>query len=216
MKKKFLQSFFLQLIYKGIFQWFLKVFMGMRFGDNSFLKDENQFIIIANHNSHWDTISLLASLPRKMLWKVKPVAAEDYFGKTKLRASISNYLINTLLIQRKRTRDEKGNPIKKMLDALDEGYSLIIFPEGTRGENDHMQEIKPGIAHILLSRPCLKYIPVYLQGMRNIFPKGDSPYRAINYGSLTWAQSNDIDQIMKQIKADFEALQTAYQLPKES
>lgn len=52
---------------------------------------EKQFIILANHNSHLDTLSLLASLPGELLWKVKPVAAEDYFGKTRFQASISNF-----------------------------------------------------------------------------------------------------------------------------
>lgn len=207
-----MQSFFLQFIFKDLFKLFLKIFMGVRFGDCSFLKDEDQFIIIANHNSHWDTISLLASLPRTIVWKVKPVAADDYFGKTKLRASISNYLLNTLLIQRKGNNDEKANPIMKMLSALDEGYSLILFPEGTRGKNEEMQEIKPGITHVLLSRPAIKYIPVYLQGMRNIFQKKDSAIKAINYGDLKSIQSTDLDQILEQIKADFEDLQAAYQL----
>lgn len=216
MKKKFMQSFFLQLIFKGIFQLFLKTFMGMRFGDCSVLKGEDQFIIIANHNSHWDTICLLASLPGKILWKVKPVAADDYFGKTKLRASISNYLINTLLIQRKGNSEEKANPIKKMLSALDQGYSLLLFPEGTRGENDDMQELKPGIAHVLLSRPAIKYVPVYLQGMRNIFQKKHSVNKSINYGNMRTVQSTDFDQIMKQIKDDFLAFQELYHLSSKS
>lgn len=80
-----MQAAAMQIIYKGVFQWFLKLIVGVQFTDCRFLKKEKQFIILANHNSHLDTLSLLASLPGDLLWKVKPVAAEDYFGKPHFR-----------------------------------------------------------------------------------------------------------------------------------
>ena len=70
-----MQAAIMQIIYKGICQWFLKLIVGVQFTDCRFLKKEKQFIILANHNSHLDTLSLLSSLPGKLLWKVKPVAA---------------------------------------------------------------------------------------------------------------------------------------------
>ena len=79
-----MQAAAMQIIYKGVFQWFLKLIVGVQFTDCRFLKKEKQFIILANHNSHLDTLSLLASLPGELLWKVKPVAAEDYFGENPL------------------------------------------------------------------------------------------------------------------------------------
>jgi 1-acyl-sn-glycerol-3-phosphate acyltransferase len=91
MEKRFMQAAAMQIIYKGVFQWFLKLIVGVQFTDCRFLKKEKQFIILANHNSHLDALSLLASLPGELLWKVKPVAAEDYFGKTRFQASISNF-----------------------------------------------------------------------------------------------------------------------------
>ncbi|MDL2215249.1 1-acyl-sn-glycerol-3-phosphate acyltransferase [Dysgonomonas sp. OttesenSCG-928-M03] len=215
MKKRFLQPFVLQVLYKGFLQWFLKIIVGVGFGDNRFLKQEEQFIIIANHNSHLDTLSLMASLPGSILWKVKPVAAEDYFGKTKTRAAFSNYFINTLLIRRKMSREPGGNPIDKMLEALDEGYSLILFPEGTRSTTDHMEKMKPGIARVLAARPHIKYVPVYLTGMRESLPKGEMlvlPYKSsVNYGVPTLASSTNVDIIMQQINSDFEAMRTRYQ-----
>ena len=125
-----MQAAAMQIIYKGVFQWFLKLIVGVQFTDCRFLKKEKQFIILANHNSHLDALSLLASLPGELLWKVKPVAAEDYFGKTRFQASISNFFINTLLIRRKGEKDSEHDPIRKMLEAIDAGYSLILFPEG--------------------------------------------------------------------------------------
>ena len=79
-----MQAAAMQIIYKGVFQWFLKLVVGVQFTDCQFLKKEKQFIILANHNSHLDTLSLLASLPGELLWKVKPVAAEDYFRENPL------------------------------------------------------------------------------------------------------------------------------------
>ena len=143
-----MQAAAMQIIYKGVFQWFLKLIVGVQFTDCRFLKKEKQFIILANHNSHLDALSLLASLPGELLWKVKPVAAEDYFGKTRFQASISNFFINTLLIRRKGEKDSEHDPIRKMLEAIDAGYSLILFPEGTRGKPEQMGKIKSGIARI--------------------------------------------------------------------
>ena len=215
MKKRFFQSACLQFIYKGFVQYFLKLIVGIHFSDNSCLKSESQFIILANHNSHLDTLALMASLPRKILWKVKPVAAEDYFGNTKIKASLSNYFINTLLIRRKADKDASNDPIKKIIAALDEGYSLIFFPEGTRGTAEQMDKIKPGISRILSERPHIKYLPVFMTGMGRSLPKGDPlllPYKSsVNYGALTSVLSRDAQQIMQQITLDFDEMKARFQ-----
>lgn len=102
-----------------------------------------QFIILANHNSHLDTLSLLSSLPGGLLWKVKPVAAEDYFGKTRFQASISNFFINTLLIRRKGEKDSEHDPIRKMLEAIDAGYSLILFRKEPEESRNRWEKLNP-------------------------------------------------------------------------
>ena len=211
-----MQAAIMQIIYKGICQWFLKLIVGVQFTDCRFLKKEKQFIILANHNSHLDTLSLLSSLPGKLLWKVKPVAAEDYFGKNRFQASISNYFINTLLIRRKGEKDSEHDPIRKMLEAIDAGYSLILFPEGTRGKPEQMGKIKSGIARILSLRPEVKYIPVFMTGMGRSLPKGKMillPYKAsIYYGMPTLVKSTDIHEILEQIADDFEIMKEKYQV----
>lgn len=216
MRKPIVQSLLLKIIYKGFLFWFLKLFVGVRFDKTKFLKKERQFIILANHNSHLDALSLMASLPSNLLWRTKPVAAEDYFGNTKLKAKLSNYLINTLLIRRKGERDVNHDPIDEMLKALDKGYSLILFPEGTRGEAEVMDKIKPGIGKILSLRPHIPYIPVYLSGMGKSLPKGESiilPYNSsVNYGKVTPIKSNNISEILEQIYQDFKIMQEQYKV----
>ena len=147
----------LQILYSVFGRLFLKLIVGVKFSDNQFLKNEEQFIIVANHNSHLDTFTILSSLPKSIIDKVKPIAAKDYFGKTKLTAKISNYFLNTLLISRNKDDKEYKNPIEEMLKAIDNGNSLVLFPEGTRGEAEKMEDIKKGIA-ILLFLLCKEAI----------------------------------------------------------
>jgi len=188
----------------------LKLVVGVKFDNAKFLLEEKQFIIVANHNSHLDTIALMASIPGAIIHKVRPVAAMDYFGKTKMQARVSNYFINTLLIQRKGERQPGSDPIQKMLEALDAGYSLILFPEGTRGEPEKMQAFKKGVGHILAQRPGVKYIPVFLKGMGKTMPKGDNvivPYNSfLRFGKPTALNSTDVSSIMAQIERDILAL----------
>lgn len=205
----------MKLVYKCICKPILKFFVGIQYPDCSFLKNEKQFILIANHNSHLDTLSLMTSLPGEMLWKVKPVAAEDYFGNTKLKAKFSNFFINTLLINRKSKKEDGPNySINKILKAIDDGYSLILFPEGTRGEPEQMSKMKSGIARILSQRPGLKYVPVYMTGMGTSLPKGSGivlPYNAtLHFGQPTLPESDDSYAIMDQIEKDFAQMVEKY------
>jgi 1-acyl-sn-glycerol-3-phosphate acyltransferase len=126
---------------------------------------------------------------------------------------LSNFFINTLLIQRKRDKEIPANdPINKMIAALDDGYSLIIFPEGTRGEPEIQQPLKPGVALVLSQRPQIRYIPAYMKGMGKAMPKDDGlivPHNSsLVYGAPTAIVSTDIDAIMQQIASDFDKLKS--------
>jgi 1-acyl-sn-glycerol-3-phosphate acyltransferase len=202
-----MQALVLKIIYSGIVRNFLKLIIGVKFDNADFLLQEKQFVIVANHNSHIDTMTLMASLPSSIIHKVKPVAAADYFGKTKFRAVISNYLINTLLISRK-----GGSAIQTMKKALEDGYSLIIFPEGSRGDPDSEQQMKPGVAILLSVCPEVKYVPAYMFGMGKIMPKGDGlivPYSSIlKYGKPTLPNSKEVKEILAQIENDMRELKS--------
>lgn len=206
-----MQKLILQLIYSVFVRWFLKLIVGVKFDDSKFLLSENQFIIVANHNSHLDTMSLMASVPRKLIHKLKPVAAQDHFGKTKLQEKLSNFFINSLLIPRKRDKQNPENdPIYRMINELDNGFSLILFPEGTRGEPEKEQSLKPGIGLVLSQRPDIKYVPAYMTGMGKAMPKGDNliiPFNStLTYGQPTKIKTTNINDILKQIESDFKEL----------
>jgi|SRR5690606_15161321 len=203
-----MQKLVLNIIYSFLLRGFLKIIVGVKFSKADFLLEEEQFIIVANHNSHLDTMTILASLPSKITHKVKPVAAADHFGKTKLKEKLTNFFVNTLLIQRKRDKENPENdPINKMIKTLDDGYSLLIFPEGTRGEPEISQPLKPGVALVLLSRPKVKYVPAYMKGMGKAMPKSDNlilPYNStLIYGEPTSIENVESEKILSQIQRDF-------------
>ena len=206
-----MQKVILQLIYSLLIRNFLKLFVGVKFQNARFLLEEKQFIIVANHNSHLDTLTILASLPGKIISKVKPVAAQDHFGSTRLKEKLSNYFINTLLIQRKRDKDNIDNdPIQKMIKALDDGYSLILFPEGTRGAPEVQQPLKPGVGYVLSERPLVKYVPAFMKGMGKAMPKDDNlivPHNSsLTYGKPTLVVSREVMDIVAQVERSINQL----------
>ena len=208
-----MKNFILKIVYSFIVRWFLKLIVGVKFANADFLKEIKQFIIVANHNSHLDTMTLLASLPTSILPNVKPVAAKDHFGKTKLSTWLSNTFINTLLINRKRDKDNLDNdPIHNMISAIDQGFSLILFPEGTRGEPEKEQKLKGGIGLILEQRPNIKIVPAYMKGMGKAMPKGDSLILPFNsklvYGKPKRIKFNTVQDVLNEIENDFKELKT--------
>jgi 1-acyl-sn-glycerol-3-phosphate acyltransferase len=200
---------------------FLRMFVGVKFDSTQFLLNEKQFIIVANHNSHLDTMTILSSLPRSIIHKVKPVAAADHFGKTRFKSKLSNFFVNTLLIQRKRDKENPANdPVNKMLQALDAGYSLILFPEGTRGEPEVQQPLKPGVALILTQRPHIKYVPAYMKGMGKAMPKHDSlivPFSSsIVFGRPRGVSPGQgVTDVLRQMEEDFKLLRAGDPIPGE-
>lgn len=209
-----MQRLILRYGYGYLMRTFLRMFVGVRFASTRFLLEEKQFIIVANHNSHLDTMTILSSLPRSIIHKVKPVAAADHFGKTRMKSKLSNFFVNTLLIQRKRDKENPANdPVHKMLKALDDGYSLILFPEGTRGDPEVRQPLKPGVALLLTQRPHIKYVPAYMKGMGKAMPKNDSlivPHTSsILFGRPKAVKEGQrIEELLRQIEGDFEELRT--------
>ena len=198
------------IIYKCILKNILRIFIGVKFHSNSELENIEKFILVANHNSHLDTISILSSLPNSCYAKVKIVAAEDYFGKNKLQSWFSNFFINTILIKRNRDKENiENDPIYKMNKALQK-YSLLIFPEGTRGSAEKEIEFKAGVALLLIENPQIPYIPIYMKNMGKIMPKGDGlivPIESeIVYGKPTYIESNSVSEILSKMKHDIYSL----------
>ena len=114
---------------------------------------ERQRIYFANHASHGDFILLSACLSEKVRARTHAVAAAEYWGKSRLRRYIAEDMLSSVLIHRQWT-DEAQNPIAIMLSVLDQGHSLILFPEGTRNTTDEpLLPFRSGLYNLSMARP---------------------------------------------------------------
>ena len=192
----------LVLIYKGVMPLFLK-FIGVKITPKKPLQPNMQYIIVANHNSHIDTMALMSSIHLKDLNRTHPVAAATYFGKNSWLAVLSKLFVNTILIKRSEEGGE-STALDVLGKFLAKGHSLIIFPEGSRGEPEKMQAFRKGIGVLLQRYPHIPYIPVYIQGTGKILPKGERlivPYDAIvHFGQAQLAQAKEVESILDEVK----------------
>ena len=130
-----------------------------------------QRLYYANHSSHGDFVLLWASLPPELRKRTRPVAGADYWQKPGVRSFLINKVFNGVLVDRE--RKEGANPLQAMLDALDGGDSLIIFPEGTRNLGDEpLLPFKSGLYHLAQARPDVELVPVWIANLNRVMPKG--------------------------------------------
>jgi 1-acyl-sn-glycerol-3-phosphate acyltransferase len=136
---------------------------------------DNQRVYFANHTSNADLPMIWAVLPPNIRRHVRPVAAADYWLKNKLRAFIGIDVLNGVLIDRRpEARKEGENPMQDILDALAAGSSLIIFPEGLRNMTEEkLMPLKAGIYNMGAAMPDLELVPVWIENLNKIMPKGE-------------------------------------------
>ena len=150
---------------------FLTLFIGLRVRGREHLPAADPFVLIANHTSHLDTVALLSLFPLRRLGRIRPVAAADYFLAGKARAWVSRTLFNILPVARRKVT-RANNPLAVMRAALAVGESLILFPEGTRGQNGEPGRFLPGVAHLAEACPEVPIGPAYLVNLGRSLPKG--------------------------------------------
>ena len=138
---------------------------------------EEQRIYIANHSSHLDFIVLWSYLPPWLRRRTRPVAARDYWGRDPIRRYLAARVFNAVLIDRTAAA---GTPaaqlgrqaVDQMVAALGGQHSLILFPEGTRGAGEDLGSFRSGLFHLCRAKPDVEVVPVYLENLNRILPKG--------------------------------------------
>ena len=130
-----------------------------------------QRIYFANHQSHFDWVLIWASLPRELRAVTRPIAARDYWTKTPLRHWITREIFNAVYVSRERKDDE--DPLEPLLEALRNGDSLVIFPEGTRGHGDEPAPFKSGLWSLAQAFPDVSLIPTWIDNVQRVMPKGE-------------------------------------------
>lgn len=155
--------------------------------------DTCQRVYFANHTSHLDAIVLWASLPKSIRQLTRPVAAADYWQGGPVRRYLA-HVFNVLMIDRKKIKVH-NSPIDFMLKEIGSSGSLIVFPEGGRNVTGEMREFKSGLFHLAKKRPDLELVPVYIDNLNRVMPKGEflpvPLLSCISIGAPIWLESGE-------------------------
>jgi 1-acyl-sn-glycerol-3-phosphate acyltransferase len=131
-----------------------------------------QRIYFANHTSHFDGVVMWAALPPRVRRETRPVAAADYWLANPVRRYLARRIFHCVLIDRHNVT-VRNNPLVPILEALDARASLILFPEGGRKNGGDAGAFKSGLYHLCRKRPEIECVPVYIDNMNRILPRGE-------------------------------------------
>lgn len=159
--------------------------------------DTCQRIYFANHTSHLDALVLWSALPAHVRDLTRPVAAKDYWDSSRFHRYIAENVFNALLIDRKQIKVHQS-PVDLMLQAIGDTQSLIVFPEGHRNTGTELDEFKSGLYYLAKKRPDLELVPVYLENLNRILPRGEvlpvPLLSCIRFGAPMWLESGESKQ----------------------
>lgn len=125
-------------------------------------------VFVANHSSHLDAPLVLTTLPERWRRETAVAAAADYFFDTLPRAVGSTMAFSTFPMERR-----GGGGASLAADLLLEGWSVLVFPEGTRSADGWAGEFRRGAAHLALSTRT-PVVPIGIRGSFPAMPKGRS------------------------------------------
>lgn len=157
-----------------------------------------QTVFLANHSSHLDFVVLWASLPPYFRSSTRPVAAQDYWSSG-LRKWVAVGVFNAILVARHGSAAPNAQRAAEAIDAIAERmgdeYSIIIFPEGTRGDGEVVAPFKSGLYYLCQRKPGLQLVPVYMENLNRILPKGEFlpvPFVCrVNFGAPTACEPSE-------------------------
>ncbi len=130
-----------------------------------------QRIYFANHQSHLDWVLIWATLPHELRATTRPIAARDYWTSGRFKHWITPEVFHADYVDRQRTDNQE--PQEPLLQALEQGDSLVIFPEGTRSHNGQPQAFKSGLFHLASQFPQVQLIPAWIDNVQRVMPKGE-------------------------------------------
>jgi 1-acyl-sn-glycerol-3-phosphate acyltransferase len=130
-----------------------------------------QRIYFANHQSHLDWVLIWAALPHELRARTRPIAARDYWTSSPFKQWLTTEVFNAVYVSRQRTDDQ--DPLEPLVEALANGDSLVIFPEGTRSNKGDPLPFKSGLFHLARQFPQVPLIPAWIDNVQRVMPKGE-------------------------------------------
>ena len=130
-----------------------------------------QRIYFANHQSHADLVLMWAALPEELRSITRPIAAKDYWTKTAFKRWITISVFHAIYVDRVKTGEQ--DPLEPLIEALTNGDSIILFPEGTRGNQEEPQSFKSGLYNLAVKFPQVVLVPAWINNVQRVMPKGE-------------------------------------------
>jgi 1-acyl-sn-glycerol-3-phosphate acyltransferase len=162
-----------------------------RLSDLQRMDDPPPLIFAPNHHSHLDTPLMVTSVPEPWGSKLVVAAAADYFFNRRVKGVFAALLLNALPIDREVTGRKSSDMIRGLVE---DGWSLVIYPEGGRSPDGWGQEFKGGAAY-LSARTGAPVVPVFIDGSGAIFGKGmkkPKPGKTkVVFGRPLWPQDGE-------------------------
>lgn len=144
-----------------------------------------QRIYFANHQSHVDEMLMIGALAKKGCAAVRPICDKSYWTKTWLRQWLTTHAFDCIYIDREQSSNGL-DPLNPVYQAMAGGHSVLIFPEGTRGDGTRVQRLKTGIFKLAKANPRVELVPVKIANSHKVLPKGaylPRPYRcSVTFG----------------------------------
>lgn len=182
---RLLKVLFFLLIVKVV----VLLIIGLRIRYKERLPRTGPAILVANHNSHLDTLVLMSLFPLSMVHHLRPLADEQYFlEQNRCLAWFSRRVIDIIPVRRQPIAAIADCPARGIArssfcdhhsflqacdTALGQNDILILYPEGSRGQPESLTEFKSGIAHLAKHHPTVPIIPIFLHGLGKALPKGE-------------------------------------------
>ncbi len=156
--------------------------------------DTCQRVYFANHTSHLDALVLWSALPASIRANTRPVAAKDYWNAGVVRRYLATRVFRALLIDRTDIKVHRS-PVDLMIREIGDRDSLIVFPEGGRSTGPEIGEFKSGLYYLCKKRPDLEVIPVHIDNMNRILPRGEvlpvPLLTCISFGPPMWLEAGE-------------------------
>jgi 1-acyl-sn-glycerol-3-phosphate acyltransferase len=191
-------------VVRKLFFAYIRLYFRPRITGQANLPAGGAFILAANHSSHVDTAVIFSTLPPHLRQHVVAAAARDYFFEGGWKQSTARILFNAIPVDRETPKGE--DPLRHVVRALDEGYGVVIYPEGTRSQSGQIGPFRRGIGRLIATFPDVPVIPLRVAGADRAMPKGAGiprPYTVrVYFGQPLHLQASLEDRASWQAAAD--------------